>query len=168
MTGLSYWGGNFFGNLQRLCVCGVRCVYAKLESNACRCIMTSQTGASIQTYNSELVRCLEDLKAKREQLNQEIFHEDQQKSDTEKKIQKLSETLHHLEDSLAHKTQARGDYDTTIQETESAYMKILESSQTLLHVLKKETANLSKRKQNLPQQPNNQHTSHKSLLSDDF
>ena len=77
------------------------------------------------------------------------------------------------------KTQARNEYDKTIQETEvgelfradapigaytcgsqkdpfihatfsvfqAAYMKILESSQTLLHVLKRETVNLSKKKQ---------------------
>ena len=33
-----------------------------------------------------------------------------------------------------------------IQETEAAYMKILESSQTLLHVLKRESVNLQKKK----------------------
>ena len=33
-----------------------------------------------------------------------------------------------------------------IQETEAAYMKILESSQTLLSVLKRESVNLTKRK----------------------
>jgi hypothetical protein len=38
-------------------------------------------------------------------------------------------------------------YDKTVQETEAAYMKILESSQTLLHVLKRETVNLTKKKQ---------------------
>lgn len=32
-------------------------------------------------------------------------------------------------------------------ETEAAYMNILESSQTLLHVLKRETMNLSRKKQ---------------------
>ena len=35
--------------------------------------------------------------------------------------------------ALARKVQARNEYDKTIQETEAAYMKILESSQTLLH-----------------------------------
>ena len=35
--------------------------------------------------------------------------------------------------------QARDEYDRTIQETETAYKKILESTQTLLSVLKKET-----------------------------
>ena len=32
-------------------------------------------------------------------------------------------------------------------ETEAAYMKILESSQTLLHVLKRESVNLTKKRQ---------------------
>ena len=41
---------------------------------------------------------------------------------------------------------ARNEFDQTIQETEAAYMKILESSQTLLNVLKRETLNLTKRK----------------------
>ena len=42
---------------------------------------------------------------------------------------------------------AFAEYDKTIAETEAAYMKILESSQTLLNVLKRETVNLVKKKQ---------------------
>lgn len=38
-------------------------------------------------------------------------------------------------------------YDKTIQETEAAYSKIMESSQTLLHVLKRESVNLTKKRQ---------------------
>lgn len=41
---------------------------------------------------------------------------------------------------------ARSDYDKTIQETEAAYLKILESSQTLLTVLKRESMGLQKNK----------------------
>jgi Sjoegren syndrome nuclear autoantigen 1 len=41
---------------------------------------------------------------------------------------------------------ARTDYDKTIQETEAAYLKILESSQTLLTVLKRESMGLQKSK----------------------
>jgi len=44
---------------------------------------------------------------------------------------------------IAQKTAARNDYDKTIQETEAAYMKILESSQTLLKVLKRESHSLN-------------------------
>ena len=36
-------------------------------------------------------------------------------------------------------------YDQTIHETEAAYMKILESSQTLLHVLKREQTKIGKK-----------------------
>ena len=42
---------------------------------------------------------------------------------------------------------SRNEYDKTIMETEAAYMKILESSQTLLHVLKRESVNLNKKQQ---------------------
>ena len=40
--------------------------------------------------------------------------------------------------------QARVEFDQTIQETEAAYMKILESSSTLLGVLKRESTALKK------------------------
>ena len=40
---------------------------------------------------------------------------------------------------------AKDKYEQTIQETEAAYMKILESSQTLLHVLKREKNKISKK-----------------------
>lgn len=51
--------------------------------------------------------------------------------------------------SLLHDAQiaSRNEYDRTIQETEAAYSKILESSQTLLTVLKRETVNIAKKRQ---------------------
>eukprot|EP00462_Mataza_sp_D1_P002817 CAMPEP_0175111770 /NCGR_PEP_ID=MMETSP0086_2-20121207/15022_1 /TAXON_ID=136419 /ORGANISM="Unknown Unknown, Strain D1" /LENGTH=113 /DNA_ID=CAMNT_0016390419 /DNA_START=28 /DNA_END=369 /DNA_ORIENTATION=- len=104
-------------------------------------------GATLQNYNNELVKCLEDLREKREALNKAILGEEKQKAEIQKKLHKLTESLHRINEGLAQKTQARNEYDTTIQETEAAYMKILESSQTLLHVLKRETVNLVKKKQ---------------------
>eukprot|EP01006_Ploeotia_vitrea_P039095 TRINITY_DN66311_c4_g4_i1.p1 TRINITY_DN66311_c4_g4~~TRINITY_DN66311_c4_g4_i1.p1 ORF type:complete len:112 (-),score=68.99 TRINITY_DN66311_c4_g4_i1:153-488(-) len=104
-------------------------------------------GATLQNYNNELVKCLEDLREKRESLNKTIAKEERQKQEIQKKLHKLTEQLHRINESLAAKTEARNDYDTTIQETEAAYMKILESSQTLLHVLKRETVTLVKKKQ---------------------
>jgi len=61
-------------------------------------------------------------------------------------MQTLNEKLNSLTVQLQKKCQARNDYDRTISETEGAFVKILESSQTLLHVLKKEGATLSKKK----------------------
>lgn len=39
----------------------------------------------------------------------------------------------------------KDEYDKVIQETEAAYLKILESSQTLLTVLKRESINIQKK-----------------------
>lgn len=59
----------------------------------------------------------------------------------------LTERLARINDNLARKISSRNEYDKTIQETEAAYCKIMESSQTLLHVLKRESVNLTKKKQ---------------------
>jgi Sjoegren syndrome nuclear autoantigen 1 len=51
---------------------------------------------------------------------------------------------------FAHcKTQidTKNEYDKVIVETEAAYLKILESSQTLLTVLKRESVNIQKKRQ---------------------
>ncbi|CAE7472398.1 DIP13 [Symbiodinium natans] len=98
-------------------------------------------------YNNELVKSIEDLREKREELNRQILKEEEDKAKVQKELSLLTDRLQKVNESLVRKTQARNEYDKTIQETEAAYMKILESSQTLLHVLKRETVNLTKKKQ---------------------
>ncbi|CAE7935705.1 DIP13 [Symbiodinium necroappetens] len=116
--------------------------------------MASQ-GATLQNYNNELVKSIEDLREKREELNRQILKEEEDKAKIQKELSILTDrilaalfmvSLQRINESLVRKTQARNEYDKTIQETEAAYMKILESSQTLLHVLKRETVNLTKKK----------------------
>ncbi|CAM9378973.1 unnamed protein product [Choristocarpus tenellus] len=107
----------------------------------------AQQGATLQNYNNELVKCIEDLREKREEVNRQILKEEEEKAKIQKDLSILTDRLSKINESLARKVQARNEYDRTVQETESAYMKILESSQTLLHVLKRETVNLTKKKQ---------------------
>merc|ERR1712228_898897 len=102
----------------------------------------------LQNYNSDLVKCLQDLRQKREAVHKEIISEEREKGRVQKQLAELTEQLQRLNGSIGRKTQSRNDYDKTIQETETAYMKILESSQTLLHVLKRETQNLNKKSSN--------------------
>lgn len=102
-------------------------------------------GASLQNYNNQLVKCIEDLREKREEVNKQILKEEEEKAKIQKDLAILTERLSKLNESLQRKQQARSEYDQTIQETEAAYMKILESSQTLLHVLKRESVNLVKK-----------------------
>jgi len=119
---------------------------SKLGSE-CRNAAMSTQGATMQNYNNELVKCIEDLREKREELNRQIMKEEEDKGKIQKELSLLTDRLQKINESLVRKTQARNEYDKTIQETEAAYMKILESSQTLLHVLKRETVNLTKKKQ---------------------
>jgi len=104
-------------------------------------------GASLQNYNNELVKCIEDLREKREEINRQILKEEEEKAKIQRDLSILTDRLSSINEALARKIQARNEYDRTIQETEAAYMKILESSQTLLQVLKRETVNLVKKKQ---------------------
>ena len=104
-------------------------------------------GASLQNYNNELVKCIEDLREKREEINRQILKDEEDKAKIQRDLSVLTDRLSNINDNLARKVQARNEYDRTIQETEGAYMKILESSQTLLQVLKRETVSLVKKKQ---------------------
>ncbi|CAK9033973.1 13 kDa deflagellation-inducible protein [Durusdinium trenchii] len=107
----------------------------------------AQQGASLQNYNNELVKCIEDLREKREEVNRQILKDEEEKAKIQKDLSLLTDRLSKVNEGLAKRVQARSDYDRTIKETEAAYMKILESSQTLLHVLKRESVNLGKKKQ---------------------
>lgn len=107
----------------------------------------AQQGTSLQNYNNELIRCIDDLRDKREEVNRQILKEEEEKAQIQKSLSMLTDRLSKINEGLARKVQARSEYDKTIQETEGAYMKILESSQTLLSVLKRESVNLSKKKQ---------------------
>jgi len=87
------------------------------------------------------------LREKREEVNRQILKDEEEKAKIQKDLSILTDRLSKLNEALVKRTQARSEYDKTIQETEAAYMKILESSQTLLHVLKRESLTLTKKKQ---------------------
>ena len=94
--------------------------------------------------------CLENLKEQRYAVEQDIQADMIEKTNVEKRIAVLTEKLAQVNgefylESLHKQIDVRNSYDRTIQETEGAYIKILESSQTLLHVLKRESVNLAKK-----------------------
>ena len=102
----------------------------------------SQQGAALQSYNNELVKCINDLCQKRDDLHKSIVQEEEEKQKLQNDIRILTERLAKVNESLSKKMASRNEFDKTIAETESAYMKILESSQTLLNVLKRESHTL--------------------------
>lgn len=103
----------------------------------------------MQRYNNDLSRYIDNIRVGRDDLHEEIITDEEEKSQIESEIASLTERLSQLSDALLKKYEAREEFDRTISETEQAFMKILESSQTLLHVLKKEDSQLTKKKFNV-------------------
>ncbi|NXK20474.1 SSNA1 protein, partial [Arenaria interpres] len=87
---------------------------------------------------------LAELRARREELSRRIREEEAERDRLQGRLGALTQRLARTGESLARNLVARGELDRTIAETEAAYGKILESSQTLLDVLKEETGNAGK------------------------
>uniref|UniRef100_A0A3B4XQI6 Sjogren syndrome nuclear autoantigen 1 n=1 Tax=Seriola lalandi dorsalis TaxID=1841481 RepID=A0A3B4XQI6_SERLL len=104
----------------------------------------TQAGGFQRNLPTSLRMCIEDLCSKRDELNSQIKQEEDEKERLQHDIRVLSEKLSRVNESLAQRLAARATFDRTIAETEAAYTKILESSQSLLSVLKQEAGNLSK------------------------
>lgn len=105
--------------------------------------MTHQ-GAVLQGYNNELVKYLENLCMQREGLDEQIRQTEKEKKMIQDEIEILTKQLDCVCESLSWKHAAQKDLDKTLAETEVVYEKILESSRTLLSVLKTEKRNLDK------------------------
>ena len=99
----------------------------------------AKQGAAMQTYNNELVKCLDELGRRRSALQAEIEAEQEQQARLNAQMDDLRRRLDAVNESLAAKTEKRDGYDRTIAETEKAFMQILESSQVLLSVVKRDT-----------------------------
>jgi len=101
---------------------------------------------NLENYSSELVRFIEDLRKRREQVNKEILKQEREKDIIQKYLNELPKKLNSLNISLSLLNGTRSDYDKTIHESEAEYHKILQSSQNLLEALKRESVNLEKKR----------------------
>jgi Sjoegren syndrome nuclear autoantigen 1 len=52
----------------------------------------AQQGATLQNYNNELVKCIEDLREKREEVNRAMLKDEEEKA----KIQKVKKKKHKI------------------------------------------------------------------------
>jgi len=65
----------------------------------------SAKGASLSNYNQELVRCIEDLREKREEVNRSILRDEEEKAKIQRELTKMTERLSRLNEDLARKMQ---------------------------------------------------------------
>lgn len=105
----------------------------------------SDTTSNASNYNQELKASISKLQSKRDALQRQITKEEEEASSLQQEIDGLTTKFEALNDGIAKKRSTRDEYDRTIEEVTAAYTKILESSQTLLHVLKRETKSLNKK-----------------------
>lgn len=103
----------------------------------------SQQGAALQTYNNELVKHVEAMLRKREVLVAEIASEQKEKAQLVEEQRSIQEKIDAISARISDKMTVKTQYDRVLADAEAAYMKILESSQMLLSVLKKETVTLN-------------------------
>ncbi|CAM2103743.1 microtubule nucleation factor SSNA1 isoform X1 [Lepidochelys kempii] len=86
----------------------------------------TQQGAALQSYNNELVKCIEELCTKRDELSHQIQQEEGEKNKLQNDIRLLTEKLARVNESLARKMATRNEFEKTIAETEAAYTKVFE------------------------------------------
>ncbi|XP_044266522.1 Sjoegren syndrome nuclear autoantigen 1 homolog isoform X2 [Tribolium madens] len=84
----------------------------------------SQHGATLQTYNQELVKCLEDLKMKRNEMLIIVKREEQEKQSIEKNMDLMRDKLNVVTESLEKHRSLCESYEKTIQDTEAGFKKI--------------------------------------------
>jgi Sjoegren syndrome nuclear autoantigen 1 len=70
----------------------------------------AEHGAALQTYNNELVKCIEDLNSKRDDVSKEIKIDEAEKDKLEHDIAILHERLQKVNLQLARKIQVREEY----------------------------------------------------------
>ncbi|KAF6776311.1 Sjoegren syndrome nuclear autoantigen 1 [Paragonimus kellicotti] len=97
----------------------------------------------LHEHNNELVKRIEDLCQKRDQIQKSIIQVEDEKNRIQHDMRLLAEKLAKANETLSQKLTLRSSYDKTIAESQAAYTKILESSHTLLTVLRREQEDMS-------------------------
>jgi sjoegren syndrome nuclear autoantigen 1 len=94
---------------------------------------------SLNRFNNEFVDNLSTLKDKRKKLVKKIKRDETINTHLKAKIQTLQKEQTKVEASLVKKNKSLEKMNITIQNTSSAYNKIIETSHVLLAVLKKDS-----------------------------
>ena len=88
---------------------------------------------ALQKFNTDILKCIEDLCIKRDDVYQQILTETEDKEKLQDDIKVLTDRLARVNENLAEKLVLRNEFDKRIAETEAAYSKILISSQKLVN-----------------------------------
>ena len=93
---------------------------------------------NLQVSNESIQDYIKELRKKQLDGQKQIDKEAAELKKTQGKILQYKEKETAIKNSLAKKKAIMERYSKAIKETEGAFMKILENSKTLLHVIKRE------------------------------
>ena len=85
-----------------------------------------------------------DLKRKKDAVGKEIENESRLRDEIKSRIAQEQQRLSHSESRLSKLESSNEAYAKMVKEAEAAYKKIEQSSQTLLHVMKRESKVIEK------------------------
>ena len=105
--------------------------------------MTKISPSTLQSFNNELVKGLETLRENRFAIASELEAKEATKLDLANELEIIQRKLDDLNKDMARKYTIKNEYERLIAETEDAYLKIVDSSQTLLEIMHKQSSNLS-------------------------
>lgn len=88
-------------------------------------------------FNEEFIETLNDLKDKKGKLKRRLSKDQKELEDVQKVLDDRNKRKSILETVIAKKNKQLELIDSTIKNTQSAYEKIVETSQVLLTVIKK-------------------------------
>ena len=98
---------------------------------------TKSKEAALSKFNEEFIDTLNDLKDKKGKLKRKLSKDQKELEEVQKVLDDRNKRKSVLEAAIAKKNKQLEVIDTTIKNTQSAYEKIVETSQVLLTVIKK-------------------------------
>ncbi|XP_061165318.1 microtubule nucleation factor SSNA1-like [Saccostrea echinata] len=88
--------------------------------------------AFLQKYNMELLKCIDDMKMKRDEVNRSILTLSDEQQKLESDVLHLTAQLARVNESLCKKMKQQGECDELISEYNEAFHRLLYGQQTLL------------------------------------
>merc|ERR1711907_667965 len=102
------------------------------------CCAAMSSNASLTGFRQKLVSCIEDLRNRREELNQSIRTDEMDKVNIENKLPSLSMHLSRSTDKIARLEKSQAEIHTAISEITDCNRRITEAKDRYRSVLDKE------------------------------
>lgn len=97
-----------------------------------KAVQPRKEDAFLQRYNVELLKCIDDMKLKRDEVHRDILTLSEEQHKLEYDVTQLTGQLARVNESLCKKMKQQTECDELLREYEEAFNKLLYGQQTLL------------------------------------